>query len=179
MSREDILTASLRLFAVWLALVSVQQVINAYGWTSSGGQWANERWWMIAVALLPGLVAACLWFFPLTVVTRLLPRLREQHEPVSAGVDTLLDTGMILLGLWWLLRGIGGVAHSAAIIALGLHGNVSDHYIAELVSSVVTIVASVAVLLRGPGIVGAVRRFRESGYTPPRQSTPQKAEQDH
>jgi hypothetical protein len=179
MSREDILTVGLRLFAIWLGLVSIQHAIGVYGWTGAGSDWADERWWLISVGLLPALVAVLLWYFPLTVVTRLLPRLREPHAAVSADSEVLLDVGMILLGLWWIVSGLVGLVQSGSTLALSARHGIpfADDSVSEMLASLVTLGCALVLILRGSGIVGAIRRFREAGYTPARAEK-QQPEQD-
>lgn len=180
MSREDILTVALRLFAIWLGMVAIQQVIGAYGWTGAGSDWAGERGWLIAVGLVPALVAVLLWYFPLTVASKLLPRLREPREALSANADVLLDTGMILIGLWWLVSALVGLVESGSALAFGLrHGlPFADHSLAALLSSIATLAVALWLLLRGPCIVGAIRRFREAGHSPTRVPKQPEPEQD-
>jgi hypothetical protein len=120
---------------------------------------------MVSVALLPLAFAVFLWFFPLTVVTRLLPRLKSSHTPLSVEADVLLDTGIILIGLWWLLSSLAWTLSAATWWVLTPTETAQAH-IADLVSSLLMVSASLLVLLRGPGIVGAIRRFRETGYAP-------------
>lgn len=163
MSREDILTVGLRLFALWLALFAVQQLVQAVGITAANEAWAGERTWMVPVALLPLAFAVFLWFFPLTVVTRLLPHLKSGHTPLSVEADVLLDTGIILIGLWWLLSSLAW-ALSAATWWVLTPTEAAQAHVADLVPSLLMVSASLLVLLRGPGIVGAIRRFREAGY---------------
>lgn len=165
MSREDILTVGLRLFALWLALFAVQQLVQAVGITAGNEEWADQRAWMVSVALLPLAFAVFLWFFPLTVVTRLLPRLKSDHTPLSVEADVMLDTGIILIGLWWLLSSLAWTLSAATWWVL-TPTDAAQAHVSDLVSSLLMVVASLLVLLRGPGIVGAIRRFRAAGYTP-------------
>lgn len=175
MSREDILTVGLRLFALWLALFAVQQLVQAVGITAANEAWAGERTWMVSVGLLPLAFAVFLWFFPLTVVTRLLPRLKSGHAPLSVEADVLLDTGIILIGLWWLLSSLAW-ALSAATWWVLAPAEAAHPHVAALVSSLLMVFASLGVLLRGRGILGAVRRFREAGYAPTSRVASQRSE---
>lgn len=169
MSREDLLTVGLRLFAIWLGLASLQGALGAYGWTGPGSDWAEQRVWMVGTAMLPSLVALALWFFPLSVVSRLLPRLRDSHVPVQGDREALLDTGMILLGLWWLLSGLVDAVHVFSLMLLDMPVEMNARLTADLLSALVAFAAGSILLLRGPGLLGAIRRFRAVGYA----STPQ------
>jgi len=163
MSREDLLTVGLRLFAIWLGLASLQSAFGAYGWTGPSSDWAEERVWMVGIALLPCLVALALWVFPLTVVSRLLPRLSDSHVPVQGGREGLLDAGLILLGFWWLLSGLVDTVHVFSLMLLDLPVEISTALIADLLSALVASAAGLMLLLRGPGLVSALRRVRDAG----------------
>lgn len=177
MSREDILTVVVRLFALWLVMFSLQQALQVFGLSAANSEWADERAWIVGVALLPGVAAVLLWYFPLTVVTRLLPRLRSDPAPLSAPADALLDMGIILIGLWWLLSGLAWLSADVVRLFLLPEGAVGSQ-LPDLVSSLLTVVVSLALLLRGPGIVGAIRRFREAGYAPPPRGERREADPD-
>lgn len=161
MSREDLLTVGLRLFAIWLGLASLQSALGAYGWTGPGSDWAGERVWMVGIALLPGVAALALWVFPLPVVSRLLPRSGDSHVPVQGDREGLLDTGLILLGFWWLLSGLVDTVHACTLMLLDVPVEISAPLMADLLSA---LVASAAgwMLLRGPGLVRALLRVRKA-----------------
>ncbi|WP_143006597.1 hypothetical protein [Aquimonas voraii] len=162
MSREDLLTVGLRLFAIWLGLASLQSALGAYGWAGPGSDWAEDRVWMVGIALLPGLVALALWVFPLAVVSRLLPRSSDSHVPVQGGREALRDTGLILLGLWWLLSGLVDTVHVFSLMLLDLTVEIRAPLIADLLSALVASAAGAILLLRGPSLVGALRRVSKA-----------------
>jgi hypothetical protein len=168
MSREDLIAVAVRLFAVFLVILSVRQIPGVVAAVQPGSDFADAAVAMIVMLCVPIALAALLWFFPLSVAAKLLPRDRESRPRLSSDAELLLDTGLFLLGLWLLALGLSDAFYWTAHILMSNAGGVgfgsfSPEMRASVYGTVFEIAVALWILLKGPGIVGAIRRLREAG----------------
>jgi hypothetical protein len=101
MTPQQIVGLAVRLFAIWLALVSLQ-----YVWAIPAALAKQNMDGGATFSLFIGLgyivVAALLWFFPMTVAHRLIPRTSFENVLRVAPTEAA-RVGSCLLGLWLLL----------------------------------------------------------------------------
>ena len=167
MSREDIVAIASRLFAVFLVVTTVRltaPLIQPSEFFSSTGQLLLFLFALILPALV---VAALLWFFPLSVARKLLPVMREPRTAVSPTFQTALELGLTLIGFWVLATAI---SDSIYWIVLFLHIYNSAVPVEIDVSQKASLVATGAQLLLGfwlvlgsSGLANLVTRLRYSG----------------
>lgn len=109
MTPQQLLAVGVRLFAVWLALTSISYfaAIPAALANSPVGTNAPTQ---VAYTLGTGYVlsALVLWFFPMLVAHKLLPRTTHTNHLNPHGHE-LARTGCALLGLWLLSRALPNV----------------------------------------------------------------------
>jgi len=100
MTPQQLVGLGVRLFAVWLALTSIG-TISAI-WSAQLPEGAPKGLGIgLGVTYLVG--AAALWFLPMAVAHRLLPRTSHTNA-ISAGGFEIARAGTCLLGLWLLVR---------------------------------------------------------------------------
>lgn len=78
MSREDILTVALRLFAIYLVIGALQLVGQASA-TDINLPTGSLIVAIILSIIFPLLIAALLWLLPLRIAAILLPGINQQH----------------------------------------------------------------------------------------------------
>ena len=100
MSKEQIVGLAVRLFAIYLFLYGVTQVFAFLSVLRTeqfqGG--ASPIFYIIAFALIVLLICALLWFFPLFIARRLIPRDSDGVPGVNTGDIFVL--AFIVLGIW-------------------------------------------------------------------------------
>lgn len=100
MTPQQLVGLGVRLFALWLALTSLG-TISAI-WSAQLPEGAPKGLGIVmGIAYLIG--AAALWFFPMVVAHRLLPRTSHSNA-MSAGGFEIARAGACLLGLWLLVK---------------------------------------------------------------------------
>jgi hypothetical protein len=106
MTPQQIIGTGVRLFAIWLLLSSIAYftaIPNALaGQDLLGG---NTKAAVYIIGSLYVTVAALLWFFPMTVAHKLLPRTSHTNTLRVHGFD-LARAGIGLLGLWLLAKSL-------------------------------------------------------------------------
>jgi hypothetical protein len=115
MSPHQSIAVAVRLFAVWLAAYALRtaSAIIFGGAATIYSRPIDSRGLIVAgiIGILTLLVAAFLWFFPLTVAKKLL------SSPAAAAPaetpDTWLAMGCALIGLWLLASAIPSIARDA------------------------------------------------------------------
>ena len=100
MTPQQLVGLGVRLFALWLALTSIG-TISAI-WSTQLPEGAPKSLGIgVGIAYLVG--AAALWFLPMAVAHRLLPRTSHTNA-ISAGGFEIARAGTCLLGLWLLVK---------------------------------------------------------------------------
>ena len=112
MTPQQAVGLACRLFAVWIALGSFQSWLLVRAAQSDGV--ASAAWVPYAVPGIYWLVAVALWFFPMSIAHRLLPRTRFDDR-VTLPVRQGLVLACVVLGLVVvLLRALPALAAWAA-----------------------------------------------------------------
>ena len=100
MTPQQLVGLGIRLFALWLALTSIGSLSAI--WSALLPEGAPKGLGIgIGIAYLVG--AAVLWFLPMAVAHRLLPRTSHTNA-ISAGGFEIARAGACLLGLWLLVK---------------------------------------------------------------------------
>jgi hypothetical protein len=97
---QQVVGLGVRLFAIWLALIGLDK-LGGYFTTLARPGWKEPAEYLLVVPLLYWLVAALLWFFPMSVAHRLVPKTRFENVLSFAPLE-LARVGTALLGLWLL-----------------------------------------------------------------------------
>lgn len=106
MTPQQLVGLGVRLFAIWLALTSIG-TITAILSTSMPENAPIGLGIGMGVAYLVG--AAVLWFLPMAVAHRLLPRTSHSNA-MSGGAFEIARAGACLLGLWLLVKTLPNAA---------------------------------------------------------------------
>lgn len=97
MTPQQVVGVAARLFAVWLAINAVQSVAIAQALAAQGNQRAMT-WLPYVFAGLYLLGAAFLWFFPMAVAHRLVPRTRFEDR-ITLPAQQAATVGCVIVGL--------------------------------------------------------------------------------
>ena len=100
MTPQQFVGLGVRLFALWLAMTSIGTI--SVFWSSELPEGAPKG---LAIGMFFAYFvgAAVLWFLPMVVAHRLLPRTSHTNS-VSAGGFEIARAGACLLGLWLLIK---------------------------------------------------------------------------
>lgn len=103
MSREDIVAIATRLFAIFLVVMQIRYIASV----AIAPESVRDVLLLAAAVSVPFLlVAALLWFFPLTVARKLLPVMKEPRPLVDPGSRTALELALTAIGFWVLAMAI-------------------------------------------------------------------------
>lgn len=108
MTPQQMVGISIRLFAVWLALKSVAYFTSIPAVLSHNPEWDLPIWSYVIGAVFIA-AAFCLWFFPMAVAHKLLPRTNFQSHGAFDALD-LARVGSSLIGLWLLAKALPTLA---------------------------------------------------------------------
>ena len=111
MSPHQAVAVAVRLFAVWLATYLIRTtpfyVVGFGGHDNSSLVLASA-----IVTALGFVIAAALWFFPLTIARKILPIAAAAPAPTQPP-DVWLSMGCFLIGLWMLATSVSGLLRNA------------------------------------------------------------------
>lgn len=171
MSREDILTVALRLFAIYLVIGALQLMGQASA-TDIDIPTGSLIVAIILSIIFPLLIAALLWLLPLRIAAILLPGINQQHTTLSSGTAPALEIGCILIGLWLLASSLSDSTYWVITLIAALNNEwglqiipISD--LASMAATLMQLVLSAWLLLGYRGILKFVRRMRSREISQP------------
>jgi hypothetical protein len=155
-----------RLFAIWLVVSVLQHVPNMWRFSASVESHSAVYVITLAVGLLLLLLAAGLWFFPLTVAKTLIPS-SSKTDYVRVPLEQAESVGFTLLGVWVLAGGVPDafywifMLYQASVPELKLE--LATRHYASVVSTAVRLVLGVWLLFGARGLLGVLRWARSAG----------------
>ena len=105
MTNEQILGVGVRLFAVWLVVYVVRSAPILWVFNSPDATPSGATAVVVVLLLVVLLIAVVLWFFPLAIASKLIPK-SSLSQSTRLPVEELQRTGFCLLGLWVLAEAI-------------------------------------------------------------------------
>lgn len=171
MSREDILTVALRLFAIYLVIGALQLVGQA-----SATDINLPTGSLIAVITLsiifPLLIAALLWLLPLHIAAILLPSIDPRPTALSTQTVPALEIGCILIGLWLLASSLSDTTYWVVTLIAALNNEwglriIPMQDLASMAATLLQLGLSVWLLLGYRGILRFVRCMRSREISQP------------
>lgn len=107
MTGAQIIGLGVRLFAIWLVVSILRRVPGMWQFNvaAAGAGDSSTNVVIVVVAVLILALAAGLWFFPLTVANKLIPR-SSRTDHIHVPIEQAESVGFSLLGLW-VLAGSG------------------------------------------------------------------------
>ena len=171
MSREDILTVALRLFAIYLVIGALQLVGQASA-TDINLPAGSLIVAIILSIIFPLLIAALLWLLPLRIAAILLPGINQQHTALSTGTVPALEIGCILIGLWLLASSLSDSTYWVITLIAALNNEwglqiIPMQDLASMAAALMQLGLSAWLLLGYRGILKFVRRLRSREVSQP------------
>lgn len=171
MSREDILTVALRLFAIYLVIGALQLV----GQASATDINLPTGSLIAAIALsiiFPLVIAALLWLLPLRITAILLPGIDERPAAFSTDTVPALEIGCILIGLWLLASSLSDTTYWVITLIAALNNEwglqiIPMQDLASMAATLMQLGLSAWLLLGYRGILKFVRRLRSREVSQP------------
>lgn len=168
MSREDFVAVAVRLFAVFLVLLAVRTTGSIIQTVSVDSSWGTAPF-ILSFTTLPTLVvAALLWYFPLSVSRKLLPVTREPLPALSSEARTLEEVGITLIGIWLVAVALSDLFYWIIFfVAVGQISQPAFELSADQKTSAIVTALELGIglwlVLGVKGVVGAIRRLRSAG----------------
>lgn len=120
MTPQQIVGLAVRLFAIWLIFAALQMVGSGISVSNQAG--LEPTYGFFVWAALMFLLALALWFFPLVVAHRLIPRTRFE-DVLRVPATQAAMVACVILGLWlFTSRVLPGLAYYVSL-ALAMRAN--------------------------------------------------------
>jgi hypothetical protein len=159
----------LRFLAVVWFLYALNNAHGAFAYLGGGSGLAISMpaVWILAIAQ----VCACafLWFFPVSIATRLLPSYSRSAEPDDLiRLEEWQTLGVICIGLWALSRAIPDAIYWFTFLSMSFSGNAGFGELgpdqkAGIVATGAEILIGVWLLLGAKGFAALLFRIRTAG----------------
>ena len=176
-SLYSILCIGIRLTAILLAVNALLTLPSAYA-SFAHGEWSRGEWgWMFALWLLILLVAVLLWIYPGVLARLAAGKASREVFDSSISPEQLQYIAFSVVGLWIAASGLISFAQMAIrelFVELVLHNSSNSvdgdalrtRAIAAFIEELVRISVGVVLLLQARGLIGLLRRLRQSGLPP-------------
>lgn len=165
MTNTQIIGLGVRLFSVWLFVYVVRNVPGMWNFNITESDASANLGVAVAVLILLGVIAL-LWFFPLTVATKLLPRVQSEGS-LALPLDQVQAVGFCLLGLWILATGIPSASYwllmSYHAVKPGSLLSFQPRDFASMTATGVQIILGIWLLFGAKGLRGLLRWARSAG----------------
>jgi hypothetical protein len=170
-TNAQIVALGVRLFSIWLVLYLFGHSPGLWTFIEHGESGSGS--FVVAVSAVLALAAVGLWFFPLAVARKLLPK-ATLDQPTPLPVEEVQRAGFCLLGLWVLTESVPdlvyyGVAFAASKSPSALMSFEKNTY-ANVAHSIAEFVIGVWLLLGARGLLAVLRRVRTAGTGEPSNS---------
>lgn len=168
MPKEQIVGIAVRLFAVFLALYTLRYASSMLPYAAAPPPNSISFWFIGTLALFPILAAVLLWFFPLTVATRLIPDIKAKETSTSLGAGDVEVVAFSVMGLWVLTTAIPDIFYWVTFVyrveSAGVGSpELSPENIGNIVATVVEFVIGFWLLFGSKGLLGIIRSARQAG----------------
>ncbi len=165
LNREDVVAVVVRLFAVFLFVLSLRFATSIAGTLVGGEAWP---FWLIAFViateLVLWLVSVLLWFFPLTVARMLLPVMRAESR---VAVPTAWDEiALSVMGVWLIASALWSISYWLVFLIVARSAEhvgriqYSPEHMAEMAATIVELVLGLGLALGAGGLAAMLRRLR-------------------
>ena len=167
MQKVQIVGIAVRLFAIFLFLYTVRYASGLLPRAAASPPDNVSLLFIFVIALFPILAAILLWFFPLTVATKIVPNIKKEIKASSLNASEIEAVAFSVMGLWVLTFAIPDVFYWVTFAFLLKNIEVGNLHltpdnVASIVTTVVELVIGFWLLLGSRGILGIVRRFRQA-----------------
>jgi len=165
MTSAQIVGLGVRLFAIWLVVSVLRHVPGMWQFNASGAAAGNSttNLVIVMVAVLILALAAGLWFFPLTVANKLIPR-SSKADHLHVPLDQAQSVGFSLLGLWVLTNSVPDSFYWAFMMFQASRPNsmleLRANEYAYMVTTAVEVVLGIWLLFGARGLRGLLRWTR-------------------
>jgi hypothetical protein len=168
MTSAQIVGLGVRLFAIWLVVSMLRHVPGIWQFNLSGTAAGNNSTnvVIVAVTVIILALAAGLWFFPLTVAGKLIPR-SGKTDHLRVPLDEAESIGFSLLGLWVLASSVPDVFYWVFMTYQALRLNsmlelrANDY--SYMVTTAVEVILGIWLLFGARGLRGLLRWARRAG----------------
>ncbi len=165
MTATQVVALGVRLFSVWLFVYVVRNVPGMWQYNVLEAD-SSANLVVAIVACVLFTVVALLWFFPLTIASKLLPQ-TQLEDRINLPLEQAQAVGFSLLGLWMLTNAIPSALYWVLMSYYGAKPNSLLHLGAKeyalIASTVLELVLGIWLLFGAKGLLGILRRARSAG----------------
>lgn len=126
MTPQQIVGAAVRLFAIWLVIVSIETAVNGIATSQSGARSTIAPFVFSALFLV---AAVSSWIFPMVIANAVIPRTMFDNVLHVPKQEALILT-CIILGMWVLVvRAIPAISYYIAVV---IYWSANGQYLSSL-----------------------------------------------
>ncbi len=165
MTSTQIVGLGVRLFSVWLFVYVVRNVPAMWNFNvAESDASANVAVAVVAAVVLA--IVAVLWFFPLTVARKLLPR-TQSEDRLALPLEQVESAGFCLVGLWIVATAVPSAFYwilmSYYVLKPGSLLSLSPYELASMSSIGVQLILGIWLFFGAKGLRGLLRWARSAG----------------
>lgn len=164
MHNQQLVGTAIRLFAIFLVIYAFRQAGSLISYLNNQYMEVTVSFILVA-SLIPILVAALLWLFPMTIAAKLTPRIHPAEASSKLSSPELVAAAFPILGLWVLASAIPDTFYWTTLVYLIKNADLgrtelSPQDIASIVSTIFELIIGFWLLLGSKGVVALIKRIR-------------------
>jgi len=167
MTKEQVFGLAVKLFAIYLLVSGLRSITGVIQIADHASGFAGI-WWVAGSYLFVFVcIALLLWFFPVTVARKLLPKDDRKPEEKDISLKDIDIIAYSILGVWLLATTIPDVIYWILVMYTlehkGLIHYMSHARVANVVATTIQFIIGVWLLLGAKGLRGLIRKLRYAG----------------
>jgi len=165
--REQIVALAIRVFAVFLLVYGLRS-LSTFVPIGYINDMASEAWiWIAVFAIVLFGIVWLLWFFPLSIARKLLPRTTQKSTEVAVSAQEIETIAFTVLGLWVLSTGVPDIiywiTYWLTIANASVDPDISLDRLGYTLATVMEIIIGVWLMFGAKGLRGLLHRMRYAG----------------
>jgi len=172
-TNAQIVALGVRLFSIWLVVYLFGHAPGLWTFVEYGQSGSGGAGLVVTVCAVLVLAAVGLWFFPLAVARKLLPK-ATLDQPTPLPVEEVQRAGFCLLGLWVLTESVPYLIYYAVAFTVSPSPSAlmsfEKNTYANVAHTIAEFVIGVWLLLGARGLLGVLRWARTAGTGAPSNS---------
>lgn len=167
MTKEQIFGLAVKLFAIFLFVYGLRSLTGVIQIADTASGYSGI-WWVAAGYLFIFVsLALLLWFFPVSVARRILPKDDRKVGEADFSLNDIDVVAYSILGVWLLATTIPDVIYWLLVLATlehkGLIPYMTHTRIASVIATLIQFGIGVWLMLGAKGLRGLIRKLRYAG----------------
>jgi hypothetical protein len=167
MTKEQVLGLAVRLFAIFLFVYGLRSLTGVIQLAETASGYSGIWWVAVSYLVIFVCIALMLWFFPVTVARKILPKDDRKTGETEISLKDIDVVAYSILGVWLLATTIPDVIYWLLVLATlehkGLIPYMTHSRLASVIATIIQFGIGIWLMLGAKGLRGLIRKLRYAG----------------